>query len=185
MGSLHKQLGLLISILVCMILLNSIGIIGGGEVSSDPDCSYLEADAYFASKDSNLKNGTSSRRSLLASSTVAAEALNCGVWSKECSTEVLELAKLPETVEWLKGLRRKIHEHPELAFEEVETSRLIRSELDRLQVSYRFPLAETGIRASIGTGGPPFVAIRADMDALPIQVSYLLDLKLGFNKLDI
>lgn len=39
-----------------------------------------------------------------------------------------------------------------------------------MEVSYRYPLAKTGIRAWIGTGGPPFVAIRADMDALPIQV---------------
>ncbi|MCI27943.1 IAA-amino acid hydrolase ILR1-like 6-like, partial [Trifolium medium] len=38
-----------------------------------------------------------------------------------------------------------------------------------MEVSYRYPLAKTGIRAWIGTGGPPFVAVRADMDALPIQ----------------
>ncbi|KAK4389668.1 IAA-amino acid hydrolase ILR1-like 6, partial [Sesamum angolense] len=68
-----------------------------------------------------------------------------------------------------KSVRRRIHENPELAFEEVETSRLIRRELDELDISYRFPLAKTGIRAMVGTGNPPFVAIRADMDALPIQ----------------
>ncbi|KAE8666637.1 IAA-amino acid hydrolase ILR1-like 6 [Hibiscus syriacus] len=38
-----------------------------------------------------------------------------------------------------------------------------------MEIDYRYPLAKTGIRAWIGTGGPPFVAIRADMDALPIQ----------------
>lgn len=43
-----------------------------------------------------------------------------------------------------------------------------------MEVSYRYPLAKTGIRAWIGTGGPPFVAVRADMDALPIQVIALL-----------
>ncbi|OVA18982.1 Peptidase M20 [Macleaya cordata] len=85
------------------------------------------------------------------------------------SSSVLAMAKNPEMVNWLKFLRRKIHENPELAYEEFETSRLIRTELDRMGVSYRFPLAQTGIRASIGTGDPPFVAIRADMDALPIQ----------------
>ncbi|XP_073059689.1 IAA-amino acid hydrolase ILR1-like 6 isoform X2 [Primulina eburnea] len=36
-------------------------------------------------------------------------------------------------------------------------------------VRYQFPVAKTGISASVGTGEPPFVAIRADMDALPIQ----------------
>ncbi|GMH00706.1 hypothetical protein Nepgr_002545 [Nepenthes gracilis] len=90
-------------------------------------------------------------------------------WTSACSAEILGIARLPETVEWIKGLRRRIHEHPELAFEEDRTSLLIRAELDGLDVGYRFPLAKTGIRAWIGTGGPPFVALRADMDALPIQ----------------
>ncbi|ERN00962.1 hypothetical protein AMTRI_Chr04g250390 [Amborella trichopoda] len=89
--------------------------------------------------------------------------------SQSSSEEILALAKRPETKKWLKGLRRTIHENPELAYEEVETSRLIRKELDKMGVKYRYPLAKTGIVASIGTGGPPFVAIRADMDALPIQ----------------
>ncbi|KAG0503729.1 hypothetical protein HPP92_003801 [Vanilla planifolia] len=83
--------------------------------------------------------------------------------------EILRLARTPEAVEWVKGLRRKIHEHPELAYEEVETGRLIMKELDGLGVEYRFPLALTGIVATIGTGLAPVVALRADMDALPIQ----------------
>ncbi|GMH21612.1 hypothetical protein Nepgr_023454 [Nepenthes gracilis] len=87
----------------------------------------------------------------------------------DCSAEILGAARLPETVEWMKGLRRRIHEYPELAFEEYNTSLLIREELRKLDVGYRFPLAGTGIRAWIGSGGPPFVALRADMDALPIQ----------------
>ncbi|KAI4307263.1 hypothetical protein L6164_030466 [Bauhinia variegata] len=95
--------------------------------------------------------------------------LSCDVWSKACSEAVLRIAQRPETVKWLKAVRRRIHENPELAFEEFETSRLIREELDLMEVSYRYPYAKTGIRARIGTGGPPFVAIRADMDALPIQ----------------
>ncbi|XP_027904680.1 IAA-amino acid hydrolase ILR1-like 6 [Vigna unguiculata] len=96
-------------------------------------------------------------------------AAECEVWSEACSEAVLSVARHSETVEWLRGIRRKIHANPELAFEEIETSRLVREELDLMEVSYRYPLAKTGIRAWIGTGGPPFVAIRADMDALPIQ----------------
>lgn len=85
------------------------------------------------------------------------------------SQEILRLAKLPETVEWLKNIRRKVHQRPELAYQEFETSALIRRELDEMGIKYRWPLGETGVVASIGTGGPPFVALRADMDALPIQ----------------
>ncbi|XP_008219626.1 PREDICTED: IAA-amino acid hydrolase ILR1-like 6 [Prunus mume] len=109
-------------------------------------------------------------RSLHAlTSPTASSHRSCEVWTEACSEEVLSFAKRPENVEWLKMIRRRIHEHPELAFEEFETSRLVREELDRLDIGYRFPLAKTGIRAWIGTGGPPFVAVRADMDALPIQ----------------
>ncbi|GAV71962.1 Peptidase_M20 domain-containing protein/M20_dimer domain-containing protein [Cephalotus follicularis] len=94
---------------------------------------------------------------------------SCHVWTRACSEAVLDLGRRPETVEWMKALRRRIHENPELAFEEFETSKLVREELDRLEIKYKYPLAKTGIRAWVGTGGPPFVAIRADMDALPIQ----------------
>ncbi|KAH9287974.1 hypothetical protein KI387_032091 [Taxus chinensis] len=85
------------------------------------------------------------------------------------SQEILKAANLPQNVEWLKSIRRRIHEHPELAYEEFETSKLIRQELDSMSISYRYPMAKTGVVASIGTGNPPFVALRADMDALPIQ----------------
>ncbi|XP_073121854.1 IAA-amino acid hydrolase ILR1-like 6 [Henckelia pumila] len=85
------------------------------------------------------------------------------------SDEILRIAWEPENVGWIKSVRREIHENPELAFEEHETGRVIRRELDELDISYRFPLAKTGIRAVLGTGKPPFVGLRADMDALPIQ----------------
>lgn len=82
----------------------------------------------------------------------------------------LELAKSPEVFDSMVRIRRKIHENPELGYEEFETSKFIRSELDLIGVKYRFPVAITGIIGYIGTGEPPFVALRADMDALPIQV---------------
>ncbi|KAH6832792.1 IAA-amino acid hydrolase ILR1-like 6 [Perilla frutescens var. hirtella] len=96
---------------------------------------------------------------------------DCSVWSKACSDEILRIAGKSDFSKWIKSVRRRIHENPELAFEEHETSRLVRRELDELDIGYRFPLAKTGIRAIVGTGEPPFVAIRADMDALPIQES--------------
>lgn len=84
--------------------------------------------------------------------------------------EILQIAKSEEAVKWVKVARRSIHEYPELAYEEIKTSRLVRDRLDEIEVGYRYPLARTGIVATIGTGRPPIVALRADMDALPIQV---------------
>ncbi|KAK9266632.1 hypothetical protein L1049_021743 [Liquidambar formosana] len=81
----------------------------------------------------------------------------------------LDHAKTPEVVDWMVGIRRTLHENPELGFEEFETSKLIRAELDKMGIPYKYPIAVTGLIGFIGTGGPPFVAIRADMDALAMQ----------------
>ena len=82
----------------------------------------------------------------------------------------LQFAKKPELFDWMVGIRREIHENPELGFEEFETSKLIRAELDKMGIRYKYPVAVTGVIGFVGTGGPPFVAIRADMDALSMQV---------------
>ncbi|KAL4278671.1 hypothetical protein GQ457_03G046580 [Hibiscus cannabinus] len=83
--------------------------------------------------------------------------------------DFLELAKKPEIMDWMVGIRRKIHENPELGYEEFETSKLIRDELDLMGIPYKYPVAVTGIVGYIGTGKPPFVALRADMDALAME----------------
>ncbi|KAK8608384.1 hypothetical protein V6N13_023808 [Hibiscus sabdariffa] len=87
----------------------------------------------------------------------------------EIPKRFLDFAKRKELVDWMVGIRRKIHENPELGYEEFETSKLIRSELDALGIPYNYPVSVTGVVGFVGTGKPPFVAIRADMDALPIQ----------------
>jgi amidohydrolase len=68
------------------------------------------------------------------------------------------------------ALRRDIHAHPELAFEEVRTAGLIAGELQRLGIPHRTGVGGTGVLGVIEGGRDgPTLAIRADMDALPIH----------------
>ncbi len=70
--------------------------------------------------------------------------------------------------ETLIELRREIHAQPEHGFCEFKTAKLIAKTLGELGLSVKQGVAETGVVAEIGEGFP-MVAIRADMDALPIQ----------------
>jgi amidohydrolase len=67
-------------------------------------------------------------------------------------------------------LRRDIHAHPELGLEETRTASLVSRTLRGLSVRTTTGIAKTGVVGSIsGTGSGKCVALRADMDALPIQ----------------
>jgi amidohydrolase len=64
--------------------------------------------------------------------------------------------------------RRHVHQYPELSFREVETARFIADTLAEMGVPAQTGVARTGVVAEIGSGAPVF-ALRADMDALPVQ----------------
>ena len=69
----------------------------------------------------------------------------------------------------LVSLRRKLHEHPELAFEEHETARAVGEYLSRQGIKFKSGIGKTGIVAVVEGAKPgPTLGIRADMDALPI-----------------
>ncbi|KAK9829138.1 hypothetical protein WJX72_004097 [[Myrmecia] bisecta] len=69
---------------------------------------------------------------------------------------------------WMVNIRRELHQWPELIYEEHNTSAAIRRVLDELDIPYKYPVAGTGVVASIGKGDP-VVGLRADIDALPIH----------------
>jgi len=80
-------------------------------------------------------------------------------------TPILRRAK--DLAPQLIDIRRRIHRHPEPGFEEFETAKLVCKVLDRLGIPYRAGMARTGVMAEAGQG-KPIIALRADMDALPI-----------------
>ncbi|HTS22231.1 MAG TPA: M20 aminoacylase family protein [Casimicrobiaceae bacterium] len=72
----------------------------------------------------------------------------------------------------LTSLRRDLHAHPELGFEEHRTVEVVTRELDRLGVEYHTRVGKTGVVAVIrGRSGDSgrAVGLRADMDALPMH----------------
>jgi len=83
-----------------------------------------------------------------------------------CTPNELIAKRLPSLVE----LRHAIHAHPELGFEEHETARRVLERLEKLKgLRIRSEIAGTGIVATLNAeAAGPCVALRADMDALPI-----------------
>lgn len=73
----------------------------------------------------------------------------------------------PQLVEW----RRRLHQKPELAFQEKITAAFVSSKLQAWGIEHQTSIAQTGIVATIKGEKPStqVLAIRADMDALPIQ----------------
>jgi amidohydrolase len=68
------------------------------------------------------------------------------------------------------ALRRELHEHPELSNREERTGRLVAERLRSVGIDVRYPIAKTGVVGVLKGGrAGGVVALRSDMDALPIE----------------
>src|SRR6186997_2314558 len=84
------------------------------------------------------------------------------------STEIdrLTAAVEPELIQW----RRYLHEHPELSNREVETAKYVVERLRSFGLTPQTGIARNGVVAVLTGGRPgPVVALRADMDGLPVR----------------
>ncbi|HET9279942.1 MAG TPA: amidohydrolase, partial [Flavitalea sp.] len=79
--------------------------------------------------------------------------------------EAKAAAILPKVIEW----RRHIHQYPELSNREVKTAEFVAKHLRTLGFDVQTGVAKTGVVAILKGGKPgPVIALRADMDALPV-----------------
>lgn len=82
----------------------------------------------------------------------------------------LDLARaLEQATPELIGLRRHVHAHPELSGAEHQTAALVAGELRLLGWQVREGVGRTGVVGELGPVGAPLVAVRVDMDALPVE----------------
>lgn len=71
------------------------------------------------------------------------------------------------TSEYAIGIRRILHQYPEMGLKEYKTSGIIKEELTKMSIPFE-SIAETGIIATIGKNSGRCIALRADMDGLQI-----------------
>ncbi|MFO0828550.1 MAG: amidohydrolase [Phycisphaerales bacterium] len=77
---------------------------------------------------------------------------------------------IAEEMPWAVEFRRDLHRHPEIGYEETRTASRIRAALDEAQVAHADGLAGgTGTLAHLRGAGGAAIALRADIDALPID----------------
>src|SRR5947199_10807629 len=73
-------------------------------------------------------------------------------------------AATPDLIE----LRRDLHAHPELSWNEERTTDVVATWMDKLDIAYR-RLDGSGLVGEVGPANAPVVALRADLDALPVH----------------
>ncbi len=93
--------------------------------------------------------------------------MSISVWAQELPKNYTQLVKEvePQLISW----RRHFHENPELSNRETNTGKYISDYLKTLGLEVQYPVAKTGVVAVLKGGKPgPVVALRADIDALPV-----------------
>src|SRR5687767_4061762 len=96
--------------------------------------------------------------------------------SASLSTEIDRLAAAtePELIAW----RRHLHQNPELSNREFETAKYVAERLRSFGLEPKTGIAKTGVVAVLKGGRPgPVVALRADMDGLPVREE--VDVQIG------
>lgn len=107
-------------------------------------------------------------RSLIIATTLAMGLVSQGLAANQHSPETVDARiadVMPDVVAW----RRDIHQNPELGNREFRTAKLVADHLRSLGMDVRTEVAHTGVIGVLEGGKPgPVVALRADMDALPV-----------------
>jgi len=86
------------------------------------------------------------------------------------STEFCQIADLDDVKDELVGIRRHIHQHPELSYEEVDTAALVAARLEGWGYAVTRNIGGNGLVATLRAGSSTrSIGVRADMDALPIN----------------
>jgi amidohydrolase len=83
----------------------------------------------------------------------------------------LEMNEITNSLPEITAIRRDLHAHPELGFQEERTSALVAEELRKLGIDVVEKIGGTGVVGTIrgSLGGTRSIGLRSDMDALPIQ----------------
>ena len=84
-------------------------------------------------------------------------------------SEIKDIEK--NIIDW----RRDFHQYPELGFDEHRTSKIIGEALKEMGLAPQMNVGKTGVTADLTFGEGPTIALRADMDALPMQETSGLD----------
>jgi IAA-amino acid hydrolase len=88
-----------------------------------------------------------------------------------CASNLNDLRKVladsEDVADYVVRVRRELHLQPELMWTETKTSAVVKRELRAMGVSFE-EVSAPGVVATIGSGSAPVVALRADMDALPV-----------------